>query len=164
MSVLRARDLTTDVKRDFEFVCFISDTPISQEFTNVLRNFNVKHLSYEPELFLNRDFKHFQEQGLTVLWVDITKMKALGWLQINVAKPERYRLINVYKVKSESNQWTKQLEEQVDNTLSLKTLMTIKSVNVSQFIETLVNYSKISKPKKWYIRLLMWIGKKCGIL
>jgi hypothetical protein len=166
MSVLRARDLqdTKEVKKDFEFIAFISDTQINQSLTNQLRNYNVKHLSYEPELFLNNDFKHFQDQGITVLWLDLTKSKALQWIQLNVANPGKYRLINVYTIKSEANQWVKQLEESVDNTLSLKSLTKIKCVNVQSYIESLVNFSKVSKPKRWYYRAAIWLLKKVGIL
>jgi hypothetical protein len=168
MSVLRARDIaafdTKEVKKDYDFVAFISDTRIDQGLVNQLRNYNVKHLSYEPELFLNHDFKHFQDQGIQVLWLDLTQMKCLQWVQLNIATPSKYRLINVYTVKSEANQWVKQLGESVDNTLSLKSLLKIKCVNIVQYIESLVNFSKVSKPKKWYVRAAIWILKKVGIL
>lgn len=171
MSVLRARDLaafdtkdTKEVKKTYEFVAFISDTKINQSLTNQLRNYNVKHLSYEPELFLNHDFKHFQDQGITVLWLDLTQSKALQWIQLNIATPSSYRLINVYTVKSEANQWITQLADSVDNTMSLKSLLKIKCVNVISYIESLVNFSKVSKPKRWYVRILIWLGKKCGLL
>ena len=173
MSVLRARDIaafdTKDVKevkstKDFAYCCFISDQKLPAEVINVLRNHAVRFTEYEPEIFLNKPFADFEKEGINVIWVNINDHKALHWLQLNVATPAKYHVVSVYRVKSSFNKWLEQVKDVVDNSLSLKTLLSIKSINIKELIEKVVNFSKISKPKKWYVRAALWLLKKVGIL
>jgi hypothetical protein len=154
----------TDQKQvDFNFACFISDIGLPQEFVNVLRNFNVKHMSYDAEVFLNHDFAFFEKEGVNVIWININDLRALQWLQQNVHSPSKYHLVNIYKVRSSFNKWLEQLDKTVENTLSYKSLMSVKSINIVDFISKIVNFSKISKPKGCFKRVLMFILKKLGV-
>jgi hypothetical protein len=170
MSILRASNLSAfDVKdakttKDYSFCCFISDQKLPPEVVNVLRNHAVRFTEYEPEIFLNKPFVDFEKEGINVIWVNINDHKALHWLQLNVSQPAKYHVVSVYKVKSSFNKWLDQVKDVVDNSLSLKTLLSIKSINIKELIQKVVEYSKISRPKKWYVRVLLWLGKKLGVL
>lgn len=141
-------DIVIETKTSFEHILFVSNKKLSKEITAKFPDIK----AFDKEQFLNRDCHQILEFGINYIWLDVTQKSAMAWFCQNLKSNTSYTVIVAYDYVNRAMKTSKfmadleNLEDGIHLFIKYKDLVGIKSLNMSDLVDKIKNYTKIHSP------------------
>lgn len=119
---------------------------------------NVNYITFSKAQFLNRNLSYFADIDVKLIWLNISNIDALRWLEMQgLDKEDRVFKVVCVTSSSAGSEWITRLKETVSeagvNVLKLKTLKKLNSINTADFLNSVRQINPLKQPQKWYAKI-----------
>ena len=140
--------VVAETKTSFEHILFVSNKKLSKEITKKFPDIK----AFDKEQFLNRDCAQMLGYGINYIWLDVTNKWSMSWFCQNVKTNTSYTVIVAYDYVNKAMKTSKfiadleNLEDGIHLFIKYRDLIGIKSLNMSDLVDKIKNYTKIHNP------------------